>query len=91
MYFSTSSAVIPKPWSMMCSFLPSLSIFTSMIGLPYSTFASPILVKCFNFKVASVAFDTNSRRKISWSLYKNFLIKGKMFSTETLIFPDAIF
>jgi hypothetical protein len=29
-------------------------------------------------------------KKISWSLYKNFLI-GKMFSTETLILPVVIF
>ena len=91
MYFSTSSAVIPNPWSIRCIFLPSLSILTSMIGLPYSTLASPILAKCFNFKVASVALDTNSRKKISWSLYKNFLISGKMFSTDTLIFPVVIF
>lgn len=34
----------------------------------------------FSFWVASTAFDTNSRRKISWSLYRNFLIIGKMFS-----------
>jgi len=31
--------------------------------------------------------ETNSLKKISWSLYKNFLISGKMFSTETLILP----
>ena len=47
------------------SFLPSLSILTSMIGFPYSTLASPILVKCFNFRVASVALLINSLKKIS--------------------------
>jgi hypothetical protein len=33
-----------------------------------------------SFWVASTALLTSSRRKISWSEYKNFLIIGKMFS-----------
>src|SRR5574344_235526 len=37
-----------------------------------------------------MALDTISRRKISWSEYKNFLITGKMFSVVTPILPFCI-
>jgi hypothetical protein len=46
--------------------------------------------RCFSFRVASVALEINSLRKISWSLYRNFLMSGKMLSTETLILPVVI-
>ena len=75
---------------MMWSFFPFLSILTSICKLPKSPFILPILLRWFNFVVASVAFDINSLRKISWSLYKNFFINGKMFSTETFILPLLI-
>ncbi len=39
------------------------------------------------FWVASTAFETSSRKKISWSLYRNFLMIGKMLSVVTLIVP----
>lgn len=57
-----------------------------MIGLPYSTY-SPILVRVFQFKVASVALEMSSRKNISWSLYKNFLISEKDVFHRDVIFP----
>jgi hypothetical protein len=42
------------------------------------------------FWVASTAFETNSRKKISWSEYKNFLIIGKMFSVLMEILPFSV-
>ena len=65
----------------------SLSIFTWIVRSPNSPLKSPVDARVFSFCVASTAFETNSRRNISWSLYKNFLMMGKIFSVVTQWFP----
>ena len=65
MYFSTSSAVIPKPLSLMVSVLAFLSRMISILASPNSVLASPIEMRCFNLEVASVPFDISSRKNIS--------------------------
>ena len=87
-YLSISSAVIPIPRSEMVIVLSSNLIRT--VKSPISPLNSPTEASVFNFCVASTALETNSRRKISWSLYKNFLIIGKMFSLVTPILPDLL-
>ncbi len=90
MYFSISSAVIPIPRSLKVSVPFSLSMLTETFSSPNSPLNSPTEANVFNFCVASTAFETNSRTKISWSLYKNFLIMGKMLSVVTPMFPFCI-
>ena len=91
MYLSISSAVIPIPRSIMLSVFAFLSTLMWMVKSPNSPLASPRLVNVLSFCVASTALETSSRRKISWSLYKNFLIIGKMFCAVTLIDPLDMF
>ena len=67
----------------------SLPKDTCTVKSPSSPLNSPIEASVLSFWVASTALETNSRRKISWSLYKNFLITGKIFSVVTPIFPFA--
>jgi hypothetical protein len=74
----------------MVNVFASLSKLISIFASPNSVFASPIEIKCFSLEVASVPLEISSRKNISWSEYKNFLINGKMFSTDTLIFPLLI-
>ena len=89
-YLSISSSVIPMPRSLMVS-VPSFSFrFTLTVRSPSSPLKSPLSASVFIFCVASTALETISRRKISWSEYKNFLITGKMFSVVTPIFPFCI-
>ena len=57
---------------------------------PISPLNSPLDARVVSFCVASTALETNSRRNISLSLYKNFLMMGKMFSVVTPIFPFCI-
>ena len=89
-YFSISSESIPIPLSETVK-VPS-SLFTEIVTFksPSSPLNSPTEANVFNFCVASIALDTNSRKKISWSEYKNFFITGKIFSVVTPIFPDFI-
>src|SRR5688572_2363821 len=94
MYFLISSAVIPIPWSEIVILRVSLSTLTfTFKSSPTSPLYSPIADKRFSFWVASTAFETNSRRKISWSEYKNFLMIGKIFSVwiEMVPFSAIIF
>ena len=85
MYLSISSAVIPIPRSEIVIVLSSN--LTCTVKSPSSPLNSPTEESVFNFWVASTALETSSRRKISWSLYKNFLIIGKMFSDVTPMLP----
>ena len=48
---------------------------------------SPSCANILRFWVASTALETNSRKKISWSLYRNCLMMGKMLSVVTLMVP----
>jgi hypothetical protein len=80
MYFLISSAVMPRPWSEIVILRASLSTVTRTFSSPSSPLYSPSAARLLSFWVASTALLTNSRRKISWSEYKNFLIIGKMFS-----------
>ena len=89
-YLSISSAVIPIPASLTVRVPFSASTDTVTFSSPSSSLYSPQEARVFNFCVASTAFDTSSRRKISWSLYKNFLITGKIFSVVTPIDPFCI-
>ena len=57
---------------------------------PSSPLNSPALARVFSFCVASTALLIISRKKISFSEYKNFLITGKMFSVLTPIDPFDI-
>src|SRR5450755_1661124 len=90
MYLSTSSAVMPIPLSEMEMVLASLFSFTWIDRSPISPFTSPIEARVFSFWEASTALLINSLRNISWSLYKNFLIMGKIFSVCTRILPFCI-
>ena len=65
MCFSTSSRVIPIPLSDTVKVPASLSAFTRTRKLEASPLNSPEDANTFNFCVASTAFDTISRRKIS--------------------------
>ena len=95
MYLSTSSSVIPRPLSMTLRVLASSSSTMRTFSSPSSPLNSPETARAFIFWSASTAFATSSRRKISWSEYRNFLITGKMFSVVTPILPlvsvDMIF
>ena len=85
MYLSISSAVIPIPRSEMVMVLSSN--LTRTVRSPNSPLNSPTDESVFNFCVASTALETSSRRKISWSLYKNFLMIGNIFSDVTPMLP----
>ena len=87
MYLSISSSVIPIPWSLIVKVPAFSSSETRTVVSPTSPLKSPWAANVFNFCVASTAFDTISRRKMSWSEYKNFLMTGKMFSVVTPILP----
>ena len=87
MYLSISSSVSPMPWSEMVMVLASLSMLTLIVRSPRSPLKSPTDASVLSFCVASTAFEISSRRKISWSLYRNFLMMGNMFSVVTPIFP----
>ena len=78
---------MPMPRSVTVSVRLSASTLMRIVRSPMSPLASPLDESVLSFCVASTAFDTSSRRKISWSEYKNFLITGKMFSVVTPIFP----
>ena len=65
MYLSISWAVIPTPRSDMVMVLASLSTLTLTFSSPSSPLNSPTDDRVFNFWVASTAFDTNSRKKMS--------------------------
>ncbi len=58
---------MPTPRSVTVSVRASLSTAMRTARSPSSPFASPIEEKVFIFCVASTAFDTSSRRKISCS------------------------
>ena len=88
---STSSAVIPMPWSDTVKVFFALSMDTRTRKSPKSPFTSPTDERVFSFCVASTALLINSRRKISWSLYKNFLMTGNILSEVTPMFPLLIY
>jgi len=90
MYFSTSSAVIPTPRSVIERIFLSLFTFTWMVRSPSLPLNLPSDARVFSFCEASTALEINSRRKISCSEYKNFFMMGKIFSVWTLIFPVCI-
>ena len=90
MYLSISSSVMPTPWSEMVIVPASLLTATRTVRSPSSPLKSPTDASVFSFCVASTAFEITSRRKISWSLYRNFLMMGKMFSVVTPMLPFCI-
>ena len=87
---STSSAVMPMPWSETVKVFFFLSMLTRTRKSPNSPFTSPTDERVFNFWVASTALLISSRRKISWSLYKNFFMTGNILSEVTPILPLLI-
>ena len=87
MYLSISSSVMPIPLSLMVKVLFFSSSDTRTVKSPSSPLNSPFSANVFIFCVASTALLTISRKKISWSEYKNFLITGNMFSVVTPMFP----
>ena len=82
---------MPIPWSETVSVFLSLFIITRTRVSPNSPLNSPTEASVLSFCVASTALEINSRRKISWSEYKNFLMTGNMLSDVTPILPFAIF
>ena len=89
-YLSISSSVIPIPRSLIVSVPSFSSRLTLTVRSPSSPLKSPFSASVFIFCEASTAFDTISRRKISWSEYKNFLMTGNMFSVVTPMLPFCI-
>src|SRR5690606_23202213 len=76
--------------SRMVNVLLFSSRMMSIVRSPSSPLNSPREASTFNLLVASTALETSSRRKISWSAYRNFLMMGKMLSVCTDILPCSI-
>ena len=89
-YLSTSSLVMPIPLSRMVRVFFFLSTSIFIVRSPSSPLNSPADARVLSLFVASTALLTISRRNISFSEYKNFLITGKMFSVFTPIEPVCI-
>src|SRR4051812_48408678 len=86
-YFLISSAVIPIPLSEIVIVFAFSSSFTRMLRSPSSLLYCPSEESLFTFCVASTALLTSSRRKISLSEYRNFLMIGNIFSVWIDIVP----
>ena len=93
MYFTISSSVIPIPLSLIVIVPASLSRTTSIFHSVLSISASPTEISFLSLLIASLAFDTISLIKMSFSEYSHFLIIGNIFSVliDTLPLVYSIF